>query len=286
MAGSGFALAEGAFRGLPALAALIGALLIQIATNLANDYYDFVKGSDTAARLGPVRVTQAGLLSPRAVVRAMVATLALATLVGVYLAWVGGWPILAIGIVSMVMGVCYTGGPYPLAYHGLGDLFVFIFFGPVATAATHFVQAGHWSPGAILAGAGLGALSTAILAVNNLRDRETDDAAGKRTLAVRFGDRFAVTQYLVLLAAATLALPIGLRTFGWSPWTLLALTALIPSLPAAGRVLSVLTPAGVEPDRRALNPALGMTARGVALYGAGLGLGAALAALLANGGSL
>ena len=186
VAGSGFAAADGVFALLPALAAMVGALLIQIATNLANDYYDFVKGGDTGDRLGPVRVTQAGILPPEAVFRGMVITLALATLTGVYLAWVAGWPVIAVGLASMLMGVCYTGGPYPLSYHGLGDVFVFVFFGPVATAATYYVQAQVWSPGAIMAGAGLGAFSTAMLVVNNLRDRETDGAAGKRTLAVRY----------------------------------------------------------------------------------------------------
>ena len=140
------------FAQLPALAALVGALLIQIATNLANDYYDFVKGGDTGERLGPVRVTQAGILPPDVVFRGMVLTLALAFLTGVYLVWVGGWPVAVIGLVSMLMGVCYTGGPYPLSYNGLGDVFVFVFFGLVATATTYYVQAGFWSPGAILAG--------------------------------------------------------------------------------------------------------------------------------------
>ncbi len=286
VAGTGLASAEGVFRGFPALAALVGALLIQIATNLANDYYDFVKGGDTAERLGPVRVTQAGILRPEAVFRGMTTALALATLTGAYLVWVAGWPVAAVGILSMIMGVCYTGGPYPLAYNGLGDAFVFVFFGPVATATTHFVQAGYWSPGAILAGAGLGAFSTAMLVVNNLRDRETDAAAGKRTLAVRFGDRFTVAQYFVSLAAA-LAVPLaGVGALGWPPWTLLALAGFLPCLPAARRVMAVLGDDGAHGgpvDRRTLNPALGMTARGVAFYGAGLGLGAALAGFLAGG---
>ncbi len=285
VAGTGFAAAEGVFRGLPALAALVGALLIQIATNLANDYYDFVKGGDTAERLGPVRVTQAGILPPRAVFRGMTIALGLAFLTGIYLVWIAGWPVAAIGILSMVMGVCYTGGPWPLAYHGLGDAFVFVFFGPVATATTHFVQAGHWSPSAILAGAGLGAFSTAMLVVNNLRDRETDGAAGKRTLAVRFGDRFTVTQYFLSLAAAAAAPLAGVGALGWSPWTLLALAGLLPCVPAARRVIAVLADGanGGPVDRRTLNPALGMTARGVAFFGAGLGVGAALAGFLAGG---
>ena len=275
VAGTGFAAADGVFAQLPALAALVGALLIQIATNLANDYYDFRKGSDTGERLGPVRVTQAGILPPDTVFRGMVLTLVLAFLVGVYLVWVAGWPVAVIGLVSMLMGVCYTGGPYPLSYNGLGDVFVFVFFGLVATATTYYVQAGFWSPGAILAGAGLGAMSTAMLVVNNLRDHDTDGAAGKRTLAVRFGDRFTVVQYFACLAAAVAVSVVGVAAMEWSPLTLLSLAGLLPCVPAARRVLGVLAvPDSV--DRRTLNPALAMTARGVAFYGAGLGLGALL----------
>ncbi len=279
VAASGFAAADGVFVQLPALAALAGALLIQIATNLANDYYDFVKGGDTGERLGPVRVTQAGILPPRAVFRGMVVTLALATLAGVYLASVAGWPVIVIGLVSMLMAVCYTGGPYPLSYNGLGDVFVFVFFGLVATAATYYVQAQTWSGDAILAGAGLGAFSTAMLVVNNLRDRETDGAAGKRTLAVRFGDRFTVIQYFVCLALAASVSAIGVSAMGWSRWTLLSLAGLAASAPAWGRVAAFLRPGAGEgargsADRRTLNPALATTARGLALYGAGLGVGA------------
>ncbi len=283
VAGSGIAATDGVFARLPALAALVGALFIQIATNLANDYYDFVKGGDTAERLGPVRVTQARILSPETVFRGMVAALVAAFLTGAYLVWIAGWPVAVVGLLSMLMAVCYTGGPYPLAYNGLGDMFVFVFFGPVATATTYYVQAEAWSraeawsPGAILAGVGLGAFSTAILVVNNLRDRATDAAAGKRTLAVRFGDRFTVLQYFTCLTSAAVVPIVGVALTGWSSWTLLALAGWLPCIPAARRVLAVLRRPGTV-DRRTLNPALGMTARGVALYGAGLGLGALIGA--------
>lgn len=273
VAGSGFAAADGTFAQLPALAALAGALFIQIATNLGNDYYDFVKGGDTAERLGPVRVTQAGMLAPSAVFRGMTVALGLAFLTGVYLVWIAGWPVVVVGLASMLMAFCYTGGPYPLSYHGLGDVSVFVFFGPVATAATYYVQAQVWSPGAILAGVGLGAFSTAILVVNNLRDRETDEAAGKRTLAVRLGDGFTVAQYFACLVLAALVPVVGVGSMDWSPWTLLALAGWLSCIPATFRVLAVLRERGGL-NRRSLNPALGMTARGVALYGAGLGLGA------------
>ena len=283
VAGSGLAAADGVFAALPAVAALLGALLIQIATNLANDYYDFVKGGDTAERLGPVRVTQAGMLAPEAVRRGMMVALGLALVTGIYLASVAGWPVVVIGLVSMLMGVCYTGGPYPLSYHGLGDVFVFVFFGPVATATTYYVQAHLWSPGAILAGVGLGAFSTAMLVVNNLRDRETDEAAGKRTLAVRFGDGFSVVQYFGSLTVAAVVPVIGLVMMGWTPWTLLSLAGFLACFPAELRVLAVLRAPGTV-DRRTLNPALGMTARGVALYGVGLGVGALLGSLGLVGG--
>ena len=278
VAGSGFAAADGVFALNPALAALLGALFIQVATNLANDYYDFVKGGDTGERVGPVRVTQAGILPPEAVFRGMMVALGLATLTGVYLASVAGWPVIAVGLVSMLVGVCYTGGPYPLSYHGLGDVFVFVFFGPVATAATYYVQAQVWSPGAILAGVGLGAFSTAMLVVNNLRDRETDGAAGKRTLAVRYGDGFTVIQYFACLTVAAVVPVIGVVMMGWSPWTLLALVSWLACIPAELRVLAVLQTPGTV-DRCTLNPALAMTARGVAVYGAGLGVGALLGAM-------
>lgn len=279
VAASGLAAADGVFAQLPALAALAGALLIQIGTNLANDYYDFFKGGDTGERLGPVRVTQAGILAPPEVFRGMVVSLALATLTGVYLATVAGWPVIVIGLVSMLMAVCYTGGPYPLSYNGLGDVFVFVFFGLVATATTYYVQAQVWSAGAIVAGAGLGAFSTAMLVVNNLRDRETDGAAGKRTLAVRFGDRFTVVQYFACLTGAAAVPVLGFTLMGWSPWTCLSLFGLVACVPAASRILALWAAtreggAQGTVDRRTLNPALAMTARGLALYGAGLGVGA------------
>ncbi len=299
VAACGFAAADGVFARLPALAALAGALLIQIGTNLANDYYDFMKGGDTGERLGPVRVTQAGILAPRAVFRGMVVSLVLATLIGVYLASVAGWPVIVIGLVSMLMAVCYTGGPYPLSYNGLGDVFVFVFFGLVATAATYYVQAQTWSADSIVAGAGLGAFSTAMLVVNNLRDRETDGAAGKRTLAVRFGDRFTVIQYFACLTGAAAVPVLGYTLMGWSPWTYLSLLGLVACIPAASRILALPVGAGDggergsaatggedgesgtcgAVDRRTLNPALAMTARGLALYGAGLGVGALIGSM-------
>lgn len=271
VAGAGFAWADDVFRLGPLVAALVGALLIQVGTNLANDYYDFVKGSDTDDRLGPVRVTQAGLLSPDAVKRGMGLTLALAFLVGVYLVWVGGWPIVAIGLASLVCAVAYTGGPFPLAYNGLGDVFVFVFFGPVAVGGTYWVQALSITPSVILGGCGLGAFATAILVVNNLRDRETDERAGKGTLAVRFGDSAMVLEYTLCLVVSAGCLGLGVLVFAWSPWTLLGALGILAVLPVLRLVRRGPSMSGVE--RRALNPGLGGTARGVAVYGMGIALG-------------
>jgi 1,4-dihydroxy-2-naphthoate octaprenyltransferase len=262
--GAGLAAQRGVFAALPALAALAGALLIQIATNLANDYFDFVKGADTEARVGPVRVTQAGMIPPSAVRRGMLVALGAAFAVGIYLVWVGGWPIVWVGLASLVCAVAYTGGPFPLAYHAMGDLFVFLFFGLVAVTGTYWVQALDFTAEALLAGAGVGALSTAILVVNNLRDIETDARAGKRTLAVRIGRAGSRAEYVALLAAAALVPAAGVAAYGWPP---LALTGSLAVLAAAVPARGVLT----FSEPKELLPALGQTARAVALYGILLG---------------
>ncbi len=202
LVGTAMAWSDGLFSLLPALAAAAGALLLQILSNFANDYFDFAKGADTSERLGPTRVMAAGLLSPRAMRRGMVLVVALAALDGVYLVRVGGWPILAVGLASLVAAVLYTGGPFPFGYHGLGDLFVFVFFGLVAVAGTYFVQAGALSAEVLVVAAPVGALITAILVVNNLRDIATDARAGKRTLAVLIGARNTRLQYVILLVLA------------------------------------------------------------------------------------
>ncbi len=260
LVGGGLAALRGGFAAGPAAAALVGALLIQVATNLANDYYDFVRGGDTDERVGPTRVTQAGLISPRTVQRAMVLTLLAALGVGVYLASVGGWPIVVIGLASLVCAVAYTGGPFPLAYHGLGDVFVFVFFGLVAVTGTVWVQTLTWSAEALWAGAGIGALSTAILVVNNLRDIPTDRQAGKNTLAVRLGVQGSRIQYLALLALGAAVPVVGVLRFGWPTATLASLLVFLAGVAPARVVLGFRQPAE-------LLPALGGTARIVALYG-------------------
>jgi 1,4-dihydroxy-2-naphthoate polyprenyltransferase len=249
-----------------ALAALISAVLIQIGANFANDYYDFKQGADTPDRLGPTRVTSAGLLAPRTVARAMWLTFGLAALLGLYLIYAGGWPILAIGLASILAGILYTGGPVPLGYIGLGDVLVFIFFGLAAVGGTYYVQAHTLTPPVWFAAAAIGVLTTNILVVNNVRDADTDRVAGKRTLAVLLGRNFARGEYALLLAVAY-ALPFVLWLgFGMGPWVLLALL----SLPLAVRLVRTVYTAAPGP---ALNQALGGTAQLLAVYGVLLALG-------------
>lgn len=218
LVGSGLAVTDGVFRPWPAMAALVGALLIQIGTNLANDYYDAVKGIDTADRDGFTRVTQSGLIEETRVKRAAYGTFALAILVGTYLVYVGGLPILVLGLLSVVAGLAYAGGPYPLGSYGLGDLFVFVFFGILAVSGTYYVQAtaALYGPfpltippetvtvAVLVASLAIAGLTTAILVVNNVRDLETDRRAGKRTLAVLVGYRASRVEYVALLAVAYL----------------------------------------------------------------------------------
>jgi 1,4-dihydroxy-2-naphthoate octaprenyltransferase len=198
---------EAGFRPLPFLAALVAALLIQIGTNYANDLFDFLKGADTPDRAGPTRVTARGLVTPEQMRRAVILTFGLAVLVGLYLVWAGGWPILVIGLLSIACGLLYTAGPWPLAYLGLGDLFVFLFFGVIAVTGSAYLQAGRLSPLALAASVPVGLLVTNILVINNLRDIPTDRAAGKRTLAVRLGDRATRLQYALFLVIAYAAPP-------------------------------------------------------------------------------
>lgn len=206
--GSALAWHDGSFQLLPALAALLVALLLQIGSNVANDVFDFERGADTAERLGPVRVTQAGFLTPTQVKRGMVVIFALAAMLGLYLAALRGWTVIWLGTAAILSAVAYTGGPYPLGYHGLGDVFVFIFFGVAAVAGTYFVQTGSVSLAAWWMSVPIGFIVTAILVVNNLRDLENDRKAGKHTLAVRFGQQGAKAEYLLLMLIAYLIVPI------------------------------------------------------------------------------
>ena len=268
LVGAGLAEAHGTFALLPVVAAFAGATLIQIGTNFANDYYDFVRGGDTPDRIGPVRVTQAGLIPARHVWWGMVAVLAAAASVGVYLVWVGGWPIVWIGVASLVCAVAYTGGPYPLAYHGLGDPFVFVFFGLIAVGGTYWVQGLSLPGDVLLAGAGMGALSTAILVANNLRDIGTDASAGKQTLAVRLGRNGTRIEYAVLIASGFAVPVLGGGVYEWPP---AALITLVAAVACASPLTLIMT----RDDPRELIPALAGTARVVGLYGLLLATGLA-----------
>ena len=224
LVGTGLALR--AQHGVPWLyvaCALFGALFIQIATNLINDALDFKKGADTAERLGPLRVTQAGLLSAQAVLRGGYACLVIAALLGIPLIVRGGWPILLIGVTSILAAYAYTGGPWPLAYHGLGELFVMVFFGLVAVGGTDYVLTLHYGLDAFLCGIAVGSLAVVILAINNLRDIEGDCASGKKTLAVRIGERGARIEVGIFVVLAYAA--VGLVAWLSRDWKLLLVFA-------------------------------------------------------------
>jgi 1,4-dihydroxy-2-naphthoate octaprenyltransferase len=211
-----------------AIAALFGAICIQIATNLANDYWDAKKGADTADRLGPVRVTASGLLKPRTVFLGMVFFFLLATAAGVFLTLRAGWPVVAIGLASILFGILYTAGPFSLAYLGLGEVFTFLFFGLVATAGTYFVQALSYSPDAVLLGVMPGCYSVVLIALNNLRDRATDQQVNKKTLAVRFGEKFARIEILLFLFIPSIV-PLFILQFHGGGW-LCAMAAFLSAL--------------------------------------------------------
>ncbi|MDA0349324.1 MAG: 1,4-dihydroxy-2-naphthoate polyprenyltransferase [Verrucomicrobia bacterium] len=195
LVGTALAYDAGGFRLVPALICFLFALLIQIATNFANDYFDFKKGADTADRVGPTRAVAAGLIKPETMKRVTGLTFAFAFCIGLGLIPFGGWWLLAVGVTSVLCGYAYTAGPYPLAYIGLGDLFVMIFFGIIAVCCTFFVQTGYFSMSSFLAATAIGGLSTNLLVINNLRDIDTDKLVNKRTLATRFGRTFSIVEY-------------------------------------------------------------------------------------------
>jgi len=195
-----------------AVCALAASAALQIATNWFNDALDAVKGADTAARLGPRRITASGVVSAKSVMQAAVGMLAVAVLFSLPLWWVRGWPILWIGLPSLYFCFGYTGGPWPLAYRGLGELFVILFFGLIAVTGSAFLQSGQWDAEAVLAGFQVGLLSTVLIAINNLRDVAEDRTTGKRTLAARFGEGFARWEIALLVVAAY---ALGLAWLGW-----------------------------------------------------------------------
>jgi 1,4-dihydroxy-2-naphthoate polyprenyltransferase len=235
--GTALAFSESMGNLFAALAALVGAIGIQIGTNLANDYWDAQKGADTGERLGPVRVTASGLLKPRAVFAGMVVFFGVAVLAGVFLVMRAGWPVVAIGVASIAFGILYTAGPFPIAYVGLGDVFTFVFFGLVATAGTFFVQALEVSPAALLLGCVPGCYSVVLIALNNLRDMETDSKVGKKTLAVRFGRKFAVVEIIVFLFLPALV-PLWVLPFHEGGW-LCAAAAFLAGLRVAAPLAKI-----------------------------------------------
>lgn len=256
--GTALAWRDGGFLLEPALAALAVALLLQIGSNLANDVYDDERGADTADRLGPVRVTQSGLLRSDQVKHGMKVVFALAFAVGVYLTYVRGPLVLAIGVAAIVAAIAYTGGPYPLGYHGLGEVFVFIFFGLTSVVGTYWVQTGATTPTAWLMATAIGSIITAIIVVNNLRDIDQDRVAGKRTVAVRIGEGGSKAEYAALMALpyALLTGLVAMRLL--PPWALLTWLSLPLALLAAHRVF--------RQAGRALNLALAETGQTALAY--------------------
>ncbi len=248
---------------------LLFALLVQIGTNFANDYFDFVQGADTPARVGPRRAVAAGLIAPRAMLVATWVVLGAAFGVGLLLVRDGGWGLLPVGIVSIACAVAYTGGPFPLAYNGLGDLFVFVFFGLVAVCATFYVQAGAVTADVVWCAAAVGLLAANILVANNYRDAETDAAAGKRTLVVRFGRRFAVWQYGLSHLGALLC-PLALMLADGYRWPVLLPLGLAP---LAARLTHRLQASSEPAEQIAL---LGRTALYLAAFGGLLSAGVLL----------
>ena len=268
MAGTALAAAHHAADFARAAICLAFALLVQIGTNFANDYFDFVQGADTPARVGPRRAVAAGLVTPRQMLLATWFVLGVAFAVGLLLVHEVGWALLPVGVISIVCAIGYTGGPFPLGYNGLGDLFVFIFFGLVAVCTTFYVQTGTVTPDTIFCAAAIGLLAANILVANNYRDVETDALAGKKTLVVRFGRSFAIWQYALSNVVALLC-PLALVASGYH-WPVLLPLALAPLAFSLTRRLAVSR----EPaERIAL---LGATARFLAAYGVLLTLGVML----------
>lgn len=258
--GSVLALKEQSFYWDVFLVALWCSLLIQIASNFANDYFDFKKGADTEERIGFKRASASGLISPKHMLNATILVLVVAFFCGLYLVWKGGWPILAIGVSSLVFAVLYTGGPYPLAYNGLGDIFVFIYFGIIAVTGTYFIHTQTLSWEIFWASLVPAALSTNILVVNNLRDTETDKIANKKTLGVRFGDTFLKLEYLVLFLVA-LGIPPHLWFWNsYSPWIFLPFLSLPFGLILVFKVWT-------NSDKAELNGVLAKTAQYLVVYG-------------------
>jgi 1,4-dihydroxy-2-naphthoate octaprenyltransferase len=259
LVGTSLAIHYGTFHPLAFIAALLGAMLIQVGTNLSNDYSDARRGADTDERIGPVRVTAGGLVPPRQVLIATYLTFGAAVLCGVYLIAVAGWALLAVGAASILAGILYTGGPRPYGYDGLGEVFVFLFFGIVAVTGSYFVQRKGLPWEAFALAVPVGLLIAAILVVNNARDIDTDRRAGKRTLAVRLGRERTRALFAVIVAAAFLTSWVPWFAGALSPWLLLT----VASAPLAFGVVQMVR---THVDGPSLNQALARTAKLALLF--------------------
>jgi 1,4-dihydroxy-2-naphthoate octaprenyltransferase len=264
--GTAMAYSDGNWDPLIATLTMFSAMMIQIGTNYANDYYDYFKGADTRDRIGPVRATGSGLVKPQTMRVAYFVTYGLSIIFGLYLIGRGGWPIVVIGTFSIILGILYTGGPFPLGYKGLGEVFVLIFFGPVAVGGAYYLQTLEINRAVILAGLSPGLISTALLTVNNLRDIHTDEKAGKRTLAVRFGPIFARIEYLLSILLACLMPLILLIVDPAHPYSLAAILVII----LAGHPIKAVLFDDISPD---LNSALARTGKLLLFYSLVFSLG-------------
>jgi len=253
LVGTSLAISEDTFRPLAFACALLGSVFIQIGTNLSNDYSDARRGADTEDRLGPVRVTAGGLMPPRQVLIGTYVAFGLAVLAGVYLIAIAGWQLLLVGAASILAGVLYTGGPRPYGYEGLGEVFVFLFFGVVAVVGSYFVQTEHLRWEAFALSVPVGLLAAAILLVNNIRDADTDRRAGKNTLAVRLGRERARVLFVASIAGAYVTVPL-VAAFGRhiAPLVLLALLSVLLAVPLIRTVRA-------RTDGPSLNEALART---------------------------
>lgn len=258
--GAAIAWNDSVFSLINSSVALTCAFLIQIGTNFANDYFDFKKGADTDERIGFQRATASGLILPKTMLNATILSMSLAFVFGLYLVWTGGWIVLLIGMFSLLFGILYTGGPYPLGYNGLGDLFVFIFFGIVAVMGTYYVNALQWSEASFWASLAVGALCTNILVINNLRDVVQDAKAGKRTLGVMFGDVTLKWEYTLMLLLAFAIPPHFYFKLGYAEWIFLPFLASPIAIIQARKVW-------IETHKPNLNKVLEQTAQFMALFG-------------------
>ena len=268
LVGSALAVKDHKFSFVASLFCLLCSFLIQIGTNFANDLFDHLKGSDTPDRVGPMRLLSSGHISPKEMKIALWITFGLAFFLGMYLVYIGGIPILVIGVLSIISGIIYTAGPYPLAYNGLGDVFSFVFFGVVGTMGTYFVNTGEVTWQAFIASVPVGSLVTAILVVNNYRDIEQDRAANKNTLAVIFGKKFSRIEYKLFIFASFITPLILFMNYSFSLWVFLPVVL----VPLAFKMMTLLSTL----EGQELNKLLAITAAFSSIYGFLLAIGIAL----------